>query len=116
MVIILLKFLLKKDRLLFHLHPDLFEKSETTEKEKFLAEVPVKFNHEEIREKLDKFFESKEWVEQSLRCLGCGACAYVCPTCACFDIQDEAHGKKGSARKMLGFMWIFTFYPSYIRT
>jgi formate hydrogenlyase subunit 6/NADH:ubiquinone oxidoreductase subunit I len=74
---------------------DIFEKSETPAKEKFLAEVPVKFNHEEIREKLDKFFESKEWVEQSLRCLGCGACAYVCPTCACFDIQDEAHGKKG---------------------
>jgi formate hydrogenlyase subunit 6/NADH:ubiquinone oxidoreductase subunit I len=76
--------------------PDLFERSEISGKEKFLAEVPVRFNHEEIREKLDKFFESKEWIDQSLRCLGCGACAYVCPTCACFDIQDEAHGKKGS--------------------
>jgi len=76
--------------------PDLFEKSETDEKEKFLAVVPVRFNHKEISEKLDKFFESKEWIDQSLRCLGCGACAYVCPTCACFDIQDEAHGKSGS--------------------
>jgi formate hydrogenlyase subunit 6/NADH:ubiquinone oxidoreductase subunit I len=75
---------------------NLFEKTEISEKDKFLAEVPVKFNHEEIRKKLDKFFESKEWNKQSLRCLGCGACAYVCPTCACFDIQDEAHGKKGS--------------------
>jgi len=56
----------------------------TADKEKFLADVPVKFNHNEISEKLDKFFESKEWVDQSLRCLGCGACAYVCPTCACF--------------------------------
>ena len=35
---------------------DLFEKSEIFGKEKFLAEVQVKFNHEEIREKLDKFF------------------------------------------------------------
>jgi sulfhydrogenase subunit beta (sulfur reductase) len=76
--------------------PGLFEKSETPEKEKFLAEVQIKLNQEEIRSKLDKFFESEEWVAQSLRCLGCGACAYVCPTCACFDIQDEAHGKKGS--------------------
>ncbi len=76
--------------------PDLFEKAETPLKDKFLAEVPVRFNHEQIREKLDKFFESEEWNKQSLRCLGCGACAYVCPTCACFDIQDEAHGKKGS--------------------
>ena len=76
--------------------PGIFEKPETVDKEKFLADVPVKFNLEEIREKLDKFFESKEWIKQSLRCLGCGACAYVCPTCACFDIQDEAHGKRGS--------------------
>ena len=75
---------------------DLFEKSETSGKEKFLAEVQVRFNHEEIKERLSKYFESKEWVEQSMRCLGCGACAYVCPTCACFDIQDEAHGRKGS--------------------
>lgn len=77
------------------LAPDLFEKKESPEKDKFLAEVPVRFNHEEIRNKLERFFESGEWVEQSLKCLGCGACAYVCPTCACFDIQDEAHGKKG---------------------
>jgi formate hydrogenlyase subunit 6/NADH:ubiquinone oxidoreductase subunit I len=75
---------------------DLFEISETPAKEQYIASVPVKFNHEEIRAKLDKFFESEEWVAQSLKCLGCGACAYVCPTCACFDIQDEAHGRKGS--------------------
>jgi sulfhydrogenase subunit beta (sulfur reductase) len=38
---------------------------------------------------LAKSFDSPLWEEQSLRCLGCGACAFVCPTCACFDIQDE---------------------------
>jgi sulfhydrogenase subunit beta (sulfur reductase) len=75
---------------------DIFQKTESSEKDKFLAEVPVKFNHNEIREKLDKFFESEAWVEQSLKCIGCGACAYVCPTCACFDMQDESHGKSGS--------------------
>jgi sulfhydrogenase subunit beta (sulfur reductase) len=74
----------------------LFEKAGEIKKEKFLAEVPVRFNREEISKKLEKFFESEQWVEQSLKCLGCGACAYVCPTCACFDIQDEAHGKSGS--------------------
>jgi formate hydrogenlyase subunit 6/NADH:ubiquinone oxidoreductase subunit I len=76
--------------------PDLFEKSPTPEKMEFLADVPVKFNHEEIRTKLDAYFENPQWLEQSLKCLGCGACAYVCPTCACFDIQDEAHGRKGT--------------------
>ena len=76
--------------------PDIFQKTDNQEKDKFLADVPVKFNRDEIREKLDKFFESDKWVEQSLKCIGCGACAYVCPTCACFDIQDDIHGKSGS--------------------
>jgi sulfhydrogenase subunit beta (sulfur reductase) len=75
---------------------DLFQKADKQEKDKFLADVPVKFNRNEIREKLDRFFESEAWIEQSLKCIGCGACAYVCPTCACFDIQDETHGKTGS--------------------
>jgi formate hydrogenlyase subunit 6/NADH:ubiquinone oxidoreductase subunit I len=73
-----------------------FENAGNEKKEKFLAVVPVRFNQKEIHDKLDKYFESDHWVEQSLKCLGCGACAYVCPTCACFDIQDEAHGKKGT--------------------
>jgi ferredoxin len=76
--------------------PDIFQKTDSQEKDKYLADVPVKFDRNTIREKLDKFFESEQWVEQSLKCIGCGACAYVCPTCACFDIQDETHGKSGS--------------------
>jgi sulfhydrogenase subunit beta (sulfur reductase) len=75
---------------------EFFEKAGNIKKDQFLADVPVRFNQEEISKKLEKFFESEQWVEQSLKCLGCGACAYVCPTCACFDIQDEAHGKSGS--------------------
>jgi sulfhydrogenase subunit beta (sulfur reductase) len=90
------EILTEKGQTVVSLTQDIFEKSETPPKEQFLAEIPVRFDHEGIREKLDKFFESKEWLAQSLRCLGCGACAYVCPTCACFDIQDESHGKKGT--------------------
>jgi sulfhydrogenase subunit beta (sulfur reductase) len=93
---------------------ELFEKGDAGEKEKFLATVPVKFNHQEIHDKLDKFFESEEWLKQSLRCIGCGACAYVCPTCACFDIQDEAHGKAGSRMRCwdsCGFS-LFTLHTS----
>jgi formate hydrogenlyase subunit 6/NADH:ubiquinone oxidoreductase subunit I len=92
----LAEIITEKGLAIVSLAPDLFEITNNIEKNKFLAKVPVRFNHEEIKEKLDKFFESKEWIEQSLRCIGCGACAYVCPTCACFDIQDEAHGRKGS--------------------
>jgi ferredoxin len=92
----LTEILTEKGEKTVSLAPDLFEAAGNIEKEKFLADVPVRFSHEEIYGKLEKFFDSGEWVEQSLRCIGCGACAYVCPTCACFDIQDDSHGKLGS--------------------
>ena len=34
-------------------------------------------------------FDSPFWAELSERCLSCRACAYVCPTCRCFDLRDE---------------------------
>lgn len=30
------------------------------------------------------------WSEESRRCLSCGACSAVCPTCYCFDMLDDA--------------------------
>ncbi len=33
--------------------------------------------------------ESPVWGSLGRRCLGCGICSYVCPTCHCFDIVDE---------------------------
>jgi sulfhydrogenase subunit beta (sulfur reductase) len=35
------------------------------------------------------------WEEISFSCINCGTCTFVCPTCWCFDIQDEVYGQKG---------------------
>ena len=35
------------------------------------------------------------WEDVSFACLNCGTCTFSCPTCWCFDIQDEVYGKKG---------------------
>ncbi len=44
-------------------------------------------------------FESRFWKEISVRCIGCGSCTYLCPTCHCFDIQDEGDTFTGIRRK-----------------
>jgi sulfhydrogenase subunit beta (sulfur reductase) len=79
------------------LAPDLFGPAPSEEKEKFLADVPAQFDLKELTARLPGVFDSDIWIEQSLRCLGCGACAFVCPACMCFDIQDEAD-KHGGVR------------------
>lgn len=39
---------------------------------------------------LEDLFDSPVWENISESCLGCGICTYLCPTCHCFDILDEA--------------------------
>jgi len=50
---------------------------------------------ESARKKLKDRFTSPAWAELTMKCLGCGACAYLCPTCHCFDIIDEKQGDGG---------------------
>ncbi len=33
--------------------------------------------------------EADFWDDIAFSCINCGTCTYVCPTCWCFDIQDE---------------------------
>jgi len=66
---------------------------------KLIADVPVKFDLDKVNNKLGTAFESPVWLAHSMRCLGCGACAFVCPTCSCFDIQDEGNSTCGSRVK-----------------
>lgn len=42
-----------------------------------------------IPEKLDsRIAASSVWEEYSKRCIGCGRCNFICPTCTCFTSQD----------------------------
>ncbi|NTV01439.1 MAG: 4Fe-4S ferredoxin [Chlorobiaceae bacterium] len=63
--------------------------------------VPVKFDVNNVMAWLAEpaNFESQLWKEVSQRCIGCGSCTYLCPTCHCFDIQDEGDTYSGIRRK-----------------
>jgi ferredoxin len=59
-----------------------------------LTEAP-----ERIKLWLDNYdnYDSEKWPKMAARCLSCGACTFVCPTCHCFDIVDE--GKLGAGER-----------------
>ena len=54
------------------------------------AAPPRRFDCEAVGGGLADNFDSPFWKEAALGCLGCGACAYACPVCHCFDLQDES--------------------------
>jgi ferredoxin len=64
---------------------------------------------EKIAEKLDKIFENPFWKEVADKCLRCGTCTYLCPTCHCFDIQDEATMEEGARIRV----WDTCMIPEY---
>ena len=62
-------------------------------------ELKPKFDPEKVKHWLDENFENDFWTARSLSCLGCGACTFLCPTCHCFDIVDEAAWNRGERRR-----------------
>jgi ferredoxin len=60
-------------------------------------------------EKLGEVFESVYWEQVARKCLGCGICTYLCPTCYCFDITDEKRGTGGVRVRT----WDSCMFPEY---
>jgi len=56
------------------------------------AKCPEKLSHStrEISDKMRASFNNEKiWHTASLDCFSCGTCNIVCPTCYCFDVQDQ---------------------------
>ncbi len=58
----------------------------------------------EIPEHLDSsVIQAPLWKEYDSRCINCGRCNYVCPTCTCFTMQDiyyTDNGRAGERRRV----------------
>lgn len=60
-----------------------------------MTECTLKVDMTDVPQKLSKMFESSMWQDISRKCIGCGTCTYVCPTCYCFDIDVKNGGNEG---------------------
>jgi len=86
----------------------------------------------EVREKLRKMRPTDPlWQELGKKCIECGKCAIVCPTCFCFDLFDktridaenktqintDSQRKSASSQRQSAFVrercWGNCFYPEF---
>jgi len=65
-----------------------------------MTQQKLDFPPESIPQMLSKSYEeSTFWEKHSEKCLACGSCVLVCPTCYCFDVKDNSdlsleHGER----------------------
>ena len=60
------------------------------------GKITASVSTDKLKDKvINDLFNAPFWEEVTFPCLNCGTCTYLCPTCWCFDIQDEVIGKEG---------------------
>ena len=62
-----------------------------------------------IREKF--YLDEKIWEEIGDRCIECGKCTIVCPTCFCYNMFDEPDFEKGMGERCRA--WTSCFYTDF---
>lgn len=84
--------------------------------ESSLKKIESQVDIENLKEKLDSAFDASFWNDVHQKCLGCGICTYLCPTCHCFDITDEISPDTADSKTPVGKRvrcWDSCMYPLF---
>lgn len=76
------------------------EEKASSMEEEAKAKIVRSIDPQGIPEKLPSLWEHPLWKRVSDACLGCGICTFLCPTCHCFDVQDEVERGEGRRARM----------------
>ena len=88
---------------------DAEKKAAAAQEKEAQGKIKRTLDTEGIPEKLPSLYDHPFWEEFSDRCLSCGICTFLCPTCHCFDIQDETEVFNGRRARM----WDTCMFPEY---
>lgn len=70
----------------------------------------VRFDTAGIAKKgMNELFNASFWDEVQFACINCGTCTFLCPTCWCFDIQDEVNQDQGDRIRL----WDSCMFPLF---
>ena len=74
--------------------------------------VSRKLDTEGIKDRLLASFDDEEfWEKTAAKCISCGICTLLCPTCYCFDINDEMVKQDGTRFRS----WDSCGFPLYTK-
>ena len=74
------------------------------------GQLGVQFNLDPVKEKsMVELFDAPFWDEVQFSCINCGTCTFLCPTCWCFDIQDEVCQDQGERIRI----WDSCMFPLF---
>jgi sulfhydrogenase subunit beta (sulfur reductase) len=74
--------------------------------------VTRKLNTENIKDRLQASFDDQGfWEKTAAKCISCGICTLLCPTCYCFDINDEMVKQEGTRFRS----WDSCGFPNYTK-
>ena len=71
--------------------------------------VDKPFTLDGIRDHLHDNIADERWHDLCMRCISCGTCTYVCPSCYCFSINDQIVESSGERYRV----WDNCFNPVY---
>lgn len=106
----------KGNRVIETLWPILKESAEEADNHKIEETLKLKYERGDIpahrvsKEEKD-LWDLPIWGDLASRCLGCGVCTVLCPTCHCFDVEDEQHGSSGKRFRA----WDSCMNPSFTK-
>jgi len=81
-------------------------------KEMVYNKVTRKLDTKGIKDRLLASFNDEEfWQKVAAKCISCGICTLLCPTCYCFDINDELVKQEGARFRS----WDSCGFPNYTK-
>ncbi len=97
--------------------PDLFEAATRQDRSDYLARLRrreasfvTSIDIDDLPYILELKKDDPVWEELGKKCLCCGSCSMVCPTCSCFNVADEVP-EEGRAQRVRS--WDACLYANY---